>query len=258
MRASWKFLVIAALVLGISADQGGAQLFGRKSTEATPPTEPKIPIVTVPFEIVRISKGLQFKTYLGVVDDVMNETIVAQGACVIVQGQYREFPRVANEIKAAAAAGADVMGGGPDGEKFLTTLLQFARANRGDVHCRIERGTETGCITDLCVTAKQFNAYLVSYGPNGKVLGSGVDGCGGSVMRAMDDCEPKAVGGEGVAPAGFAVCIETQIELKGSKEDQLSSAVVGYGKVPSAIKAQMGEGSAVQSTNCSDRGFSAG
>ena len=256
MRASWNFLVIAALILGLTADQGGAQLFGRKTREATPPTEPKIPVVTVPFEIVRISKGLQFKSYLGVVDDAMNETIVAQGACVIVQGQYREFPRIANEIKAAAAAGESVLGGGPDGEKFLTNLLQFARANKGDVHCRIERGTETGCITGLCMTAKPFNAYLVSYGANGKVLGSGVDGCGGSIMRSMDDCEPKAVAGEGATPAGFAVCIETQIELKGSKEDQLSSVVVGYGKVPGAIKAQMGEGSAVQSTNCGDRGFS--
>jgi len=212
----------------------------------------------VPFEIVRISKGVQFKTYLGVVDDLLNETIVAQGACVIVQGQYREFPRVANEIKAAAAAGGDLLGGGPDSEKFLTTLLQFARANKGDVHCRIERGTETGCITDLCVTAKPFNAYLVSYGSNGKVLGSGVDGCGGSVMRAMDDCEPKAVNGEGTAPAGFAVCIETQIALKGSEDDQISSVVIGYGKVPGSVKAQTAKGKAVQSTDCGDRGFSAG
>jgi hypothetical protein len=185
---------------------------------------------------------------------LLNETIVAQGACVIVQGQYREFPRIANEIKTAAGAG--VLGDAPDSEKFLTTLLQFAKVNRGDVHCRIERGTETGCITDLCVTAKPFNSYLISYGSNGKALGSGADGCGGGVMRAMDDCEPKAVGGEGGAPAGFAVCIETKIPLKGSDEDQLASSVIGYGKVPAAIKAQMGEGKAVQSTNCEDRGFS--
>ena len=256
MRAGWIFLLVAALVLGLSADRGGAQLFGRKSTENAPPSEPKIPIVTVPFEVVRISKGVQFKTYLGVVDDLLNETIVAQGACVIVQGQYREFPRIANEIKAAAGAG--VLGDAPDGEKFLTTLLQFARVNKGDVHCRIERGTESGCITDLCVTAKPFNSYLISYGPKGNVLGQGVDGCGGSVMRAMDDCEPKAVAGDGATPAGFALCVETQIELKGSKEDQLASAVLGYGKVPGAIKAQMGEGKAVQSTNCGDRGFSGG
>jgi len=255
MRARWICLILAVLILSLSVDQSGAQLFGRKSKEEAAPTEPKIPVVTVPFEIVRISKGVQFKTYLGVVDDLLNETIVAQGACVIVQGQYREFPRVADEIKTAAGAG--VLGDAPDGEKFLTTLLQFGRANKGDVHCRIERGTETGCITDLCVTAKPFNAYLVSYGSNGKVLGSGVDGCGGSVMRAMDDCEPKAVNGEGAAPAGFAVCIETQIALKGSDDDQLSSSVVGYGKVPAAIKAQMSESKAVQATNCGDRGFSA-
>ena len=242
MRARWICLGFAVLILALGADPANAQLFGRKTTEEAPPTEPKIPVVTVPFEVERMATGLQFKSYVGVVDDLMNETIVAQGACVITLGKYRDFPRVANEIRAAAAAGADVTGGGEDGQQFLTNLLQFGKANQGDVHCRIERGTETGCITDLCATAKPFNSYLVSYGPGGKVLGMGVDGCGGSFMRALDDCEPKAANGSGSAPAGFAVCIETAIALKGSKEDQVSSVVIGHGKLPRSIKAQTGEG----------------
>jgi hypothetical protein len=108
------------------------------------------------------------------------------------------------------------------------------------------------------MTTKPFNAYLKSYGATGKVLGFGVDGCGGSVMKAMDDCEPKAVNGAGAAPAGFAVCIETQIAMKGSDNDQVSSTVIGYGKVPGSVKAQAGEGKAVQNIDCGARGFSAG
>jgi len=255
MRARWIFVALAILSLGFLADQGNAQLFGRKSIENAPPSEPKIPIVTAPFEVARISKGVQFKSYLGVVDNTLNETIVAQGACVIALGTYREIPRVAKEIQAAAAK--NIVNEGPDSVKFLTNLLQFGRANQGDVHCRIERGSETGCIADLCATSKAYNAYLVSYGPKGNVLARATDACGGSLMRVMDDCEPKAVSGT-TTPAGFALCIETQIEIKRSKDSQLASVVVGYGKVPKAIKSQMGASEAVQATNCGDRGFSGG
>jgi hypothetical protein len=40
MRARWICLGLAILILGLSVNQGGAQIFGRKSTQNKPPAEP--------------------------------------------------------------------------------------------------------------------------------------------------------------------------------------------------------------------------
>ena len=217
-------------------------------------------LATAPYDIARVSEGVVFKGYLSTENGAQKETLLAQGACAIALGRFRQIPRVERALERAGEDGKHIFGGDVSGGRqamlFVTALLTHGHAEKGDAYCLIQRRNETGCLFGDCPTSKKFYTYLSSYDDKGQMLGSAADACGGGLFRTIADCRPKTVAREDStgAPAGLALCIETEIALAGGG-DEISSFVVGYGAIPNYVNDQIGINGSTQSIGCADRGL---
>ncbi len=213
-------------------------------------------VSTSPFDIERLSEGMVFQGHITLDSGQYKESLLATGACVISKGKFVSSPRVENAIMSAGEQTRHVFdedASPDDGAGLIAKLIDQEDKKPGDSHCLVQRRVETGCVFGTCLTARQFDVYLLSYDKKARPLGSGTDVCGGNVFRGAGECLPVISGGAGNV-AGLAVCIETQADLKAGGK-QPASLVFAYGIVPKAVAAQAGSATARQDTNCAARGL---
>ena len=216
------------------------------------------PVASAPFDVERTSHGFLFHGQISSDKGAQKETLLASGACAIAKAKYVSSERVESAIISAGQAGSYIFGEDADpddGADFLYKLVSQEGKPAGTVQCLIRRRVETGCAFGKCLTAKQFDAYLLSFDKGARALGSANDICGGGVLRGAGECLPEIAGSS--APAsGMVLCVETQTDLKGGGK-QPASLAFAYGIVPKKIAAQTTNAMSLQNTGCADRGLAA-